>query len=64
LFAAFLFIGQSVGVLAAAALAPRLGSALTIAGAGLILCALGWGFAALLRRRHLPAEPVEPVEVG
>jgi MFS family permease len=64
LFAAFLFIGQSIGVLLAAALAARLGSALTIAGAGLILCALGWGFAALLRRRQLPAELVEPVEVG
>ncbi|EYC49808.1 transporter [Hylemonella gracilis str. Niagara R] len=60
LFAAFLFIGQSIGVLLAAALAARLGSAPTIAGAGLILCALGWGFAALLRRRHLPTEPVEP----
>ncbi len=53
MFAAFLFIGQSIGVLLAAAFAASLGSAPTIAGAGVILCVLGWGFAVMLKRRHL-----------
>jgi len=54
LFAAFLFLGQSLGVLAAAALAQRLGSTAVIALGCAVLVAAGLYFAARLRRRHGP----------
>ena len=53
LFSAFLFMGQSAGVLAAAALVGRLGSALTIALGGVAVLAISVYFSRALRRRHL-----------
>lgn len=55
LFACFLFIGQSIGVVLAAFFAERIGSAATVAGGGFVLLASGWSFA-VLRRRHEPAQ--------
>jgi len=52
LFAAFLFLGQSLGVLAAAALAGWLGTAAVIALGCAVLVATGLYFAARLRQRH------------
>jgi len=52
LFASFLFMGQSLGVLLAAALVGRIGStAVIVLGSG-VLVAVGLYFAATLRRRH------------
>lgn len=52
LFASFLFMGQSIGVLLAAALVARLGSTAVIAGGALVLTGVGLYFAGALRRRH------------
>ncbi len=51
LFAASLFLGQSVGVLLAASLAQRIGAATVIALGGSALFALGMFFSQALRRR-------------
>jgi MFS transporter, YNFM family, putative membrane transport protein len=51
LFAAALFMGQSVGVLLAAALVERVGSGAAIAMGGVMMFALGAFFARALRRR-------------
>ena len=52
LFASFLFLGQSLGVVIAAWLLSRIGSAPVVAGGGLGLWALGIVFALALRRRE------------
>ena len=52
LFASFLFMGQSIGVLLAAALVAQLGSTAVIAGGAAVLTAVGLYFARALRRRH------------
>ena len=51
LFAAALFMGQSLGVLLAANLIERIGSATVIALGAVVLMAVGWFFASALRRR-------------
>jgi YNFM family putative membrane transporter len=51
LFASAMFLGQSVGVLLAAALIERLGSGTVIALGGGVLLATGLWFAQALRRR-------------
>lgn len=51
LFAASLFLGQSIGVLLAAALVGRIGSTAVILLGGGVLMAVGGYFAAALRRR-------------
>jgi len=51
LFAASLFLGQSIGVLLAAALVGRIGSTAVILLGGGVLVAVGGYFAAALRRR-------------
>ena len=51
LFAAALFMGQSVGALLAANLIERIGSALVIALGGVATTVLGLSFAQALRRR-------------
>ncbi|MEK9953139.1 MAG: MFS transporter [Curvibacter sp.] len=53
LFASFLFMGQSVGVLLAAALVGVLGSTAVIALGSAVLVAIGLYFSLALRRRHL-----------
>ncbi len=56
LFASFLFLGQSVGVVLAASLISRIGSSAVIALGGLVIAVLGVVFAwALLRRARLAA---------
>jgi YNFM family putative membrane transporter len=56
LFASFLFLGQSVGVVLAASLISRIGSSAVIALGGVIVAVLGVIFAwALLRRARLAA---------
>jgi predicted MFS family arabinose efflux permease len=56
LFASFLFLGQSIGVLLAAGLVGLLGSTAVIAGGSAVLVAVGLYFASALRRRaSLPA---------
>jgi YNFM family putative membrane transporter len=52
LFASSMFMGQSAGVLLAAALADRFGSGQVIAVSGVLLMALGFIFARALRRRE------------
>lgn len=52
LFASFLFLGQSIGVLLAAALVGLLGSTAVIALGSVVLVAVGLYFAAALQRRH------------
>ena len=52
LFAAFLFMGQSLGVLLAAALLGPLGSRAVIVGGAVVLVAVGLYFSHALRRRH------------
>ena len=52
LFAASLFLGQSLGVQLAAGLVDRLGSAPVIAMGGTVLLALGFLFAGALRQRE------------
>jgi predicted MFS family arabinose efflux permease len=52
LFASFLFMGQSIGVLLAAVLVARVGSAAVIAGGGAVLAGVGLYFARALHRRH------------
>ncbi len=52
LFAAFLFMGQSVGVLLATSLVGRLGSGLVIALGGGMMAALGLAFARALTHRE------------
>jgi predicted MFS family arabinose efflux permease len=52
LFAASLFMGQSLGVLAAAALATWLGTTAVIALGSAVLVSIGWYFAARVRRRN------------
>jgi predicted MFS family arabinose efflux permease len=52
LFAASLFLGQSLGVLLAAMLVARIGSAAVILIGGTVLVAVGSFFAYALRRRH------------
>jgi MFS transporter, YNFM family, putative membrane transport protein len=51
LFAMALFTGQSIGVLLAAALIERMGSAWVIALSGGIVLGVGWTFSQALRRR-------------
>ena len=51
LFASFLFLGQSVGVVLAAALIGRIGTAAVVAGGGLCMALEGVFFAWALRRR-------------
>ncbi|HZQ63215.1 MAG TPA: MFS transporter, partial [Casimicrobiaceae bacterium] len=53
LFAACLFIGQSIGVTLAGQAAERFGTGPVIAGAGVLLLVLGLAFAAA-RHRHIP----------
>jgi Flp pilus assembly protein TadB len=59
LFACALFIGQSLGVMAAAALLVSLGSGVVVALGGVTITALGLYFAYALRQRekrwHLPS---------
>lgn len=52
LFASFLFMGQSLGVLLAAALVSRIGSTAVIALGSGVLVVVGLFFASALRRRH------------
>ncbi len=52
LFASFLFMGQSIGVLLAAALVAQVGSAAVIAGGAAVLVGVGLYFARALHRRH------------
>jgi YNFM family putative membrane transporter len=52
LFASFLFMGQSIGVLLAAALVGVLGSTAVIALGSAVLVAVGLYFSQALRRRH------------
>ena len=52
LFASFLFMGQSIGVLLAAGLVGLLGSTAVIALGSGVLVAVGLFFASALRRRH------------
>jgi predicted MFS family arabinose efflux permease len=54
LFASFLFLGQSAGVVVAAALIGRLGSGAVVALGGLVMAAEGVFFAWSLRRRESP----------
>jgi predicted MFS family arabinose efflux permease len=51
MFSAFLFIGQSIGVLLVAALSGWLGTAPVVAGSGVALCATGWVFARAIENR-------------
>ena len=51
LFASFLFLGQSLGVVLAASLISRIGSSAVIALGGVVVAALGVVFAWALRRR-------------
>ena len=51
LFASAMFLGQSVGVLLAAALIDRIGSGAVIALSGGVMLAAGWWFSQALRRR-------------
>jgi predicted MFS family arabinose efflux permease len=51
LFACALFAGQAIGVTLAGVLAERYGTASVIAGAGVLLLAVGLAFAAALRRK-------------
>ncbi len=51
LFASFLFLGQSLGVVLAASLISRIGSSAVIALGGLVVAVLGVVFAWALRRR-------------
>lgn len=52
LFAASLFLGQSVGVFFAAKLIDRVGSAAVVATGGLLVLAVGFYFSAALSRRE------------
>lgn len=52
LFASFLFMGQSIGVLLAAALVAQVGSTAVIAGGSAVLVAVGVYFSYALHRRH------------
>lgn len=54
LFAAFLFLGQAIGVLAAASLSSWIGSGNVIASGGLVIFALGFWLARSLRKRAAP----------
>ncbi|MDB5892227.1 MAG: major facilitator superfamily 1 [Polaromonas sp.] len=55
LFASFLFLGQSVGVVMAASLIGQMGSSAVVAGGGLVMALEGLFFAWALRRRvHKP----------
>jgi YNFM family putative membrane transporter len=51
MFSTVLFIGQSLGVLLAAALSARLGSSVVVFGAGVGILATAWLFMRALRRR-------------
>jgi YNFM family putative membrane transporter len=63
LFASFLFLGQSVGVVVAAGLIGRLGSGAVVALGGLVMALEGVFFAWVLARRSAQlAGPVEPPE--
>ncbi len=55
LFAAFLFMGQAIGVVAAASLSTWIGSGRVIAGGGLVIFALGVWLAHSLRARAAAA---------
>ena len=57
LFASFLFMGQSIGVLLAAALVAVLGSTAVIALGSAVLVAVGLYFSLALRRRHELTRP-------
>lgn len=52
LFASAMFLGQSVGVLLAAALIDRIGSGAVIALSGGVMVAAGWWFSQALRQRN------------
>jgi len=52
LFACTLFTGHAVGVTVAGMLAERFGTRPVIAGAGVLLLAVGWAFAAALRHKR------------
>ncbi|MBC7446331.1 MAG: MFS transporter, partial [Polaromonas sp.] len=51
MFASFLFLGQSIGVVLAASLIDRIGTSAVIALGGGVMAALGIYFARALRRR-------------
>lgn len=55
LFAAFLFLGQAIGVVAAASLSSWIGSGKVIVGGGLVILALGAWLARSLRARAAQA---------
>ena len=52
LFASFLFLGQSLGVVLAASLIGRIGSSAVVALGGVVMMGLGLVFAWALRRRE------------
>ena len=58
LFASFLFLGQSLGVVLAASLISRIGSSAVIALGGVVVAVLGVAFAWALRRRARLADIV------
>jgi MFS transporter, YNFM family, putative membrane transport protein len=60
LFACALFLGQSVGVLVAASLMAAVGSAAVVAGAGVVLIALGWVFSGAIARRERVSAGAQP----
>jgi len=53
LFAASLFLGQSVGVFFAAKLIDRVGSSAVLAAGGLLVLAVGFYFSGALSRREM-----------
>ena len=53
LFASFLFLGQSLGVVLAASLISRIGSSAVIALGGMVIAVLGVVFAWALRSRQI-----------
>jgi len=59
LFASFLFLGQSLGVVLAAALIGRIGTSAVVALGGGVMAVEGAYFAWVLRQRHQQQESVE-----
>jgi MFS transporter, YNFM family, putative membrane transport protein len=55
LFASFLFLGQSLGVVAAAALIDRIGSSAVVLGGGAVMAVVGLVFARALQVHFRPA---------
>lgn len=63
MFASFLFLGQSIGVVLAASLIDRIGSSAVVALGGAVMAVEGVYFAWVLRRRdnfHKGVESIEP----